>query len=73
MPVAVVGGAGAAGKPFHFGETLAEVCRDANLERVVYVGGGSMPLRRRGTYGTWRWRSAGLASALSPTVFIRPT
>lgn len=31
-------------RPFHFGETLRSVCRAHGLERVVYVGGGSLPL-----------------------------
>jgi hypothetical protein len=29
---------------FHFGDSLLRVCRVHNLERVVYVGGGAMPL-----------------------------
>ncbi len=29
---------------FHFGENLRAVCKSYNLQRVVYVGGGSMPL-----------------------------
>ncbi|MFL5732854.1 MAG: hypothetical protein ACJ78Q_06600, partial [Chloroflexia bacterium] len=29
---------------FHFGESLLRVCRAYGLERVVYVGGGAMPL-----------------------------
>ena len=30
--------------PFHFGSRLAEVVRRHDLERVVYLGGGSLPL-----------------------------
>src|SRR5919201_1208338 len=33
-----------AGGAFHFGESLLRVCQAHNLERVVYVGGGAMPL-----------------------------
>jgi hypothetical protein len=29
---------------FHFGKVLRELCRERQLERVVYVGGGAMPL-----------------------------
>ena len=29
---------------FHFGEALARICKEHSLERVVYIGGGSMPL-----------------------------
>lgn len=29
---------------FHFGESLLGICRSLGLERVVYVGGGAMPL-----------------------------
>jgi hypothetical protein len=29
---------------FHFGDNLVRLCRAHNLERVVYVGGGAMPL-----------------------------
>ena len=32
------------GGPFHFGRRLAEVVRRLRLERVVYLGGGSLPL-----------------------------
>ena len=32
------------GGPFHFGRRLAEVVRWRRLERVVYLGGGSLPL-----------------------------
>lgn len=31
-------------EPFHFGETLHRVCRKHSIERVVYIGGGAMPL-----------------------------
>lgn len=31
-------------EPFHFGEDLRAVCHDYGLERVVYIGGGAMPL-----------------------------
>src|SRR5438067_5888497 len=30
--------------PFHFGEHLLSICKALSLERVVYVGGGAMPL-----------------------------
>src|SRR5438552_12153524 len=33
-----------AGGAFHFGESLLRVCQAHKLERVVYVGGGAMPL-----------------------------
>src|SRR5690349_17690392 len=33
---------------FHFGESLLRVCRAYALERVVYVGGGAMPLGAAG-------------------------
>src|SRR5437868_1386190 len=36
--------AGKGRAPFHFGESLLRVCRAHRLERVVYVGGGAMPL-----------------------------
>ncbi|HKP54790.1 MAG TPA: hypothetical protein VJ183_19320 [Chloroflexia bacterium] len=29
---------------FHFGETLLRVCKGHAIERVVYIGGGAMPL-----------------------------
>ncbi len=29
---------------FHFGETLRRICETHSIERVVYVGGGAMPL-----------------------------
>ncbi len=29
---------------FHFGDTLLRVCKAHSLERVVYIGGGAMPL-----------------------------
>jgi CTP:molybdopterin cytidylyltransferase MocA len=29
---------------FHFGETLLRVCKAHSIERVVYIGGGAMPL-----------------------------
>src|SRR5436190_9095487 len=29
---------------FHFGESLLSICKKHGLERVVYVGGGAMPL-----------------------------
>jgi hypothetical protein len=29
---------------FHFGDNLLRICRAHNLQRVVYIGGGSMPL-----------------------------
>jgi hypothetical protein len=32
--------------PFHFGRKLASVVRAEGLERVVYVGGGALPLAR---------------------------
>jgi len=32
------------GGPYHFGRRLAEVVRRHRLERVVYLGGGSLPL-----------------------------
>ena len=32
------------GTPFNFGENLRALCKADNLERVVYAGGGSMPL-----------------------------
>jgi hypothetical protein len=32
------------GEDFHFGELLQAVLREFSLERVVYVGGGAMPL-----------------------------
>jgi hypothetical protein len=32
------------GKPFNFGDNLRTVCKAHSLERVVYMGGGSMPL-----------------------------
>ncbi len=33
-----------AGESFHFGETLHAICQSYGLERVVYVGGGAVPL-----------------------------
>jgi hypothetical protein len=33
-----------AGQGFHFGDNLLRICKAHNLERVVYVGGGAMPL-----------------------------
>ncbi|MGA7732490.1 MAG: hypothetical protein WCD37_14620, partial [Chloroflexia bacterium] len=30
--------------PFHFGQNLLRICQEHRLERVVYVGGGAMPL-----------------------------
>ena len=32
------------GASFNFGENLRSVCKSHNLERVVYIGGGAMPL-----------------------------
>jgi len=46
------------GMPFNFGENLLAVCKAHGLERVVYMGGGSMPL---GTPATL----AGLALAVA--------
>jgi hypothetical protein len=40
------GGKGSAA--FHFGESLLRICRAHRLERVVYVGGGAMPLGASG-------------------------
>jgi hypothetical protein len=33
-----------AGDSFHFGDSLLAVCRTYSFDRIVYVGGGSMPL-----------------------------
>lgn len=35
---------GAGDRPFHFGGALRDLCVTYGLERVVYVGGGAMPL-----------------------------
>src|SRR5205823_709197 len=43
-PLLVVASAVAEGEPFHFGQALRALCQDHGLERVVYVGGGAMPL-----------------------------
>jgi hypothetical protein len=34
----------AQGSPFNFGENLRAICKAHSLERVVYIGGGSLPL-----------------------------
>ncbi|MDQ6694761.1 MAG: hypothetical protein M3014_10140 [Chloroflexota bacterium] len=41
MPISVQS---APAEPFHFGEALARVCAQSNLERVVYTGGAALPL-----------------------------
>jgi hypothetical protein len=46
------------GGPYHFGRRLAEVVRRHGLERVVYLGGGSLPLLGAGEL-------AGVAAALA--------
>ena len=46
MPLHIEGAANADG--FHFGQSLRELCRAHNLERVVYAGGGSLPLASEG-------------------------
>ncbi|MBI3763716.1 MAG: hypothetical protein HY260_17875 [Chloroflexi bacterium] len=35
------------GEPFHFGRRLAEVCERHSLRRILYLGGGSLPLLSR--------------------------
>ncbi len=44
LPLTIVSGAVSQDVPFHFGQTLRTVCAEHGLERVVYVGGGAMPL-----------------------------
>ena len=48
LPFAVVESGVEEGKAFHFGEALRSLCREHGLERVVYVGGGAMPLGAEG-------------------------
>ena len=43
LPLNVVT-SGKSASGFHFGQALRKVCRANGLDRVVYVGGGSMPL-----------------------------
>jgi hypothetical protein len=43
-PVAALRGSWPPNEPFHFGQALSHVCKDLNIERLVYIGGGAMPL-----------------------------
>lgn len=43
LPLAIEQGI-ATDSGFHFGDNLLRVCKAHNLERIVYVGGGAMPL-----------------------------
>src|SRR5437879_774863 len=44
LPLAIVSATSQNDKAFHFGETLRNICQSHNLERIVYIGGGAMPL-----------------------------
>ncbi len=44
LPLTILPGGARDGKAFHFGEALHNICEAHGLVRVVYVGGGAMPL-----------------------------
>ncbi len=48
LPLTILSERARDGKAFHFGEALHNICEAHGLVRVVYVGGGAMPLGTEG-------------------------
>ena len=49
---------------FHFGQNLLHICQEHRLERVVYVGGGAMPLATPGALADLALSVSGAGNAV---------